>query len=105
MEYKLVISKKAEKDILSICDYIAKDCMQSANKVATRIYETIENIGRFPKMGGSTAERFEIESDYQYFPVLPYPYLIFYKTIKDKVNIGRVIDGRRDCIRVLVTSR
>ena len=105
MSYELVISNRAEIEIAKIRDTIAKDNPQAASKVASRIYDVTETIAHFPGIGGSVSERFGIKSDYLFFVVLPYTYIIFYKTVGDKVFIGRVIDGRRDCVRVLTVDR
>jgi plasmid stabilization system protein ParE len=75
----LVISQQEHNDIVEIHDYIKNDnSLDVANKVANRIYNTIENIAHNPKIGGSVKKRFGIETDHLYFVVLPYPYLVFY---------------------------
>ena len=101
MEYRLIITKNAIADITGIYDYIAKDNTNNAGTVLERINETIETIHAFPNIGGSAKQRFGI--DYKYFVVLPYTYIIFYKIIKNNLYISRIIDGRRDCIRLLIS--
>ena len=101
MEYKLLVTKPAERDILAICDPVVAVDEKIATKIATRIYETIGNIHKFPKIGGSVAERFGIKSTYKYFVVLPYSYIIFYNVVGSTLYINRVVDARRDCVRVL----
>ena len=105
MEYELVITPTAVSEILAICDYIANDSPQNAAKVGGRIYSTIETVRKFPQIGGSAKERFGLKMDFQYFVVLPYTYIIFYKVVGQKLYVGHVIDGRRDCVRVLTLTQ
>jgi len=104
MKYELMIAPSAHEDIAGIKHYIANDDPQAADNVAGRIYATIDTIESFPKIGGSVSERFGIKSDYLFFVVLPYTYIVFYKIEKAFIFVDRILDGRRDCVRVLTTS-
>jgi plasmid stabilization system protein ParE len=102
VKYKLTITDQAQNDIEAIHDYIAIDNKQIAKKVASRIYEIIDCISLFPNIGASAKEKFGIKTNLKCFSVFPYSYLVFYQIKKDELFISNVIDGRRDCIRVLI---
>jgi plasmid stabilization system protein ParE len=50
------ISRRANADIESICDYIAKDNPNAADEVDERIHGTIQMLALFPGMGHSRAD-------------------------------------------------
>jgi plasmid stabilization system protein ParE len=54
---KIVWSPTAVSDLESIRDYIAKDNLTAARKVAARIKESVSLLTRFPNQGGTVAYR------------------------------------------------
>ena len=101
MKYNFSVTTPAKNDIVGIKAYIVSNNKRAAIKISTRIYEVLDNIEKNPKIGGSVSERFGIDTDSLYFPVLPYTYIIFYRLNKQNITIDRVLDGRRDCMSVL----
>jgi plasmid stabilization system protein ParE len=102
MIYNITVSPVAFDEISNIAEYITKaNCKSIADKVVSRIYETIDSLMLYAKLGNSVKDRFDIESDYKFVVALPYPYLIFYKIQSLEIIIGHVIDGRRDYIQML----
>lgn len=49
------ISRRANADIEAICDYIAKDNPDAADRLDARIHNTIEMLSQFPKIGAFQA--------------------------------------------------
>ena len=105
MEYKQKISKVVYREVDGIRSFIAKDNLDAANKVASRIFDVIDIVTFNPKIGSKVSERFGIKSDYLFFVVSPFTYIILYKVDESVVKFGRVIDGRRDCVRVLSANK
>jgi plasmid stabilization system protein ParE len=101
MKYILIVSDPARLDILGIKDYIASDNPYAATKVSTRIYKTLSTLESNPKIGGSMAKRFKVQTDYFFFAVSPYPYIVFYRLNAQTITIDRVLDGRRDYLGLL----
>jgi len=99
-----MMSPLAHDDIDKIHKYIAENDLVNANNVVNRIYDVIKKIEIFPKIGSSVKERFEAESNYLYFAVSPFSYLILYIIEDETIFIDRIIDGRRDCMRVLTAK-
>jgi plasmid stabilization system protein ParE len=101
MDFNLIYSKQADKEIDQIHDYVAMFNPGAAEKIVRHIRETAIALRDFPRIGGRVAERYEIESNSLFFVANPYPYIIFYEIIKNNVVINRVLDGRRDCVSIL----
>lgn len=49
MSYR--ISRLANSDIEAICDYVARDNSEAADRQDLRIHSTIEMLSQFPKLG------------------------------------------------------
>jgi len=101
MEYKLSLAVEAHYDIEKTTLYISSKNPAAATRVVARIFKALDNIRINPKIGGSAAERFNVETDSLYFVVLPYSYIIFYNIVGQEIRVNRVLDSRRDCISVL----
>ena len=101
MKYDFTLSTPAKEDILGINDYIAADNPYAAAGVSSRIYEVLTLIRNNPKVGGKISERFNLKSDYLFFIVLPYTYMIFYTLHGQDITIHRVLDGRSDYLSTL----
>ena len=97
---KIIISKDAHRDTDDIFLYIsARDNREVANKQVENIYRTIAFLENTPNIGMQLKNRLNVDTDYRF--LVSGKYLIFYKLTKDKVNIVRIIDGRRDWISLL----
>jgi plasmid stabilization system protein ParE len=104
MAKELYITGQAHRDIAAILGYIAKDKPETANKIAGKIYDRIENIADMPNIGVKMSVRFGIETDVLFSIVHPYPYLAFYKNEEEKVIVLRILDGRMNYLSILDLS-
>jgi plasmid stabilization system protein ParE len=99
---KVIVSPSAKREIDNIFVYISNvNSVEIATKVITRITSTIDNLALYANLGASVKSRFDIETDYKFIVLAPYPYLLFYKIKADTITVGYIIDGRRDYIRLL----
>ncbi len=105
--YKVVVYKSAKEDIRSAVTYISKTLRESdtAQNMARRFREAILSLSDMP-------ERFPVVPD-SYLASLGFRmtsvgnYLIFYIVQKDahKVDVVRVLYGRRNWIELLTTTK
>jgi toxin ParE1/3/4 len=80
------LSSLAEADMLAIWEYIAKDNLPAADRTIDRFTAAFERVAKFP----DTGVRYEhIVVEFRF--VVVEPYLIFYKTTGDEVDIVRVL--------------
>ena len=87
---KIVWSPTAISDLESIRGYIAKDSPASAGRLANRIKESVNQLGRFPLSGraGRLPETREL--------VVPgTSYIVAYAIRGDEVWIAAVLHGRQ----------
>ena len=101
MSVELVWSPQAREDLLDIYVYIGMDNPDAAERLYTAIETTADHLAQLPRLGTRrpaifASARILIEG----------PYLILYETYPDtdegaieRVEIVRVVDGRRDLTR------
>lgn len=97
---KIVFSPEARKDLIEIGDYIALKLRNrsAAQQLMARIQEMVLSLGQFPKSG--TPVSFSAPSIvYRY--LICGSYMIFYHLTENRVQIDRVLYGRRDYLSVL----
>ena len=82
---------QAEKDLLEIWIYIARDDATAADRVFDRIESACRNIAERPFMG---RERRELAERLFRFPVGNY--VISYRPLKGGMELVRVLHGARD---------
>jgi toxin ParE1/3/4 len=87
----LVFTPLAEADLGEILDYIAQERPLTAVAVVARIRERCELVASQPLLGQL---RPEFPGDYRSFPVERW--VIFYRIVRDTIEVHRVIDGARD---------
>jgi len=91
---RLRISRGAEADILEIWAYLfAASSPQTADRITAKILRQYETLLQFPNMGKRQPE---LGDDYRSLPVGRY--LIFYRTLPDGIEIGRVLHQSRDVL-------
>ena len=101
MEYNFVVSDTARLDISGVKSYIESKNSLAAEKFSVQIVKTLATIKLSPGIGRNAAERFDIETDYLFFPVRSYTYLVFYTFDGQTVTIHRMLDSRSDYLRIL----
>lgn len=82
---RVKITETAFAELVEIHSYIARDNPVAARAVATRIEEVVDRIGEFPEIAAPV----DI-SDIRIFPVMPFPYLIFYTVGRREVIIRNI---------------
>jgi toxin ParE1/3/4 len=88
---KVLVSKKANTDLLSIYSYIEKHNPTAADAILRRIDEKFKQLSELPFIG---RERSSLAPGLR--SVVVGMHLIFYVVGQDLITIVRVIDGRMD---------
>ena len=83
-------SRRAIGDLVGIADYIRERNPRAAQAVEKRIRASITLLERFPFMGRPT----NVPS-IRMFPIVRYPYLVFYEVAGGEVVIHHIRHGRR----------
>ena len=82
---KVKFTRADFNELAQIHSHIARDNPEAALGVFVRIKEVIQRLGEFPYLA-----RIADESDIRVFPVMPFPYLIFYTVGRGEVIIRNV---------------
>ena len=87
MKYRIL--RRADKDIEAICNYIAQDNVDAADRLDERLHAIIQVLAEFPKMGHRRAD----VSAPEYLFWVEGNYVIAYRTR------GKTLHGRPRCPR------
>ena len=87
-----VFTETAQRDMLALWEYIAKDDLDAANRVREAIYDAVANLVSFPGMGHRRADLGD--DTLRIWPV--FSYLIIYRFKAEPLEIVRVLSGYRD---------
>ena len=100
--HKLRINPLALKDLQGIKKYITKelDNSVSAVKVVERIIQRYEKLRDFPTMGVSLSSNVSVPTNYRF--LVSGDYIIFYKVENDYISIYRILNVKRDYLRILL---
>jgi len=90
MNYR--ISRKADADIESICDYIAQNNPDAADRLDEQIHRAIQLIATFPGLGHTRPD----VRDNRYLFRAVGNYVIAYRLEKNELVVVRVLHGARD---------
>lgn len=88
---ELIWTEPALQDLDTIADYIALDKPDAARKLVAQVFEKVESLKRFPRLGSSPPE----------LPGMPYqqlvvpPCRILYRIEKKRVFILHVMRGEQ----------
>jgi plasmid stabilization system protein ParE len=89
---KYRISRKTDADIERICDYVAKNNPDAADRLDEQIHRAIQLIGRFPGLGHT---RPDVQDKRHLFRALG-NYVIAHRLEKKELVVVRVVHGARD---------
>jgi toxin ParE1/3/4 len=89
---KIRWSPEAADDLQRICERIAIDNPEAANRVAGTIYEGCDRLKEFPRVG-RTSRRMPGWRELV-FP--PLPYIVVYLVAEEAVEITRIFHGAQD---------
>ena len=96
MEFQVVVTEDAERDLEDIVTYIAKhDSPASAKRVLSRILEIADSLAAAPTRGSQPKELRGL-GDQEYRQVFFKPYRLIYRVVGQRVAIYVIADGRRD---------
>ena len=94
---RLEISEEAQRDLRAIAAYIEADNPQRAitfvRELVARCHRLVDDGHRFPFLHGREASGIR--------RCLHKPYLIFYRVLRDRIDIVHIIHGARDYERIL----
>jgi plasmid stabilization system protein ParE len=88
---KLRYAWRARTDIEGLHEYIAQQDKRAASAVVRRIRSVSQLLARHPGLGRAT----DI-AGVRMFPIVPFPYLIYYRLTIDALEVIHVRHGRRD---------
>ena len=98
---KVIISQKAEDDLVRIYGRIAANNPEAAERFRLEAEKALNLLGKHPELGPRpgwptrhTRLRFWVISRF-------HNYLIYYESREDAVSVERVLDGRRDVRRIV----
>jgi plasmid stabilization system protein ParE len=89
---KLLISRRADADLDSIWNYIAKDSLVAADRVETALLAAIDRLMETPNLGHFRDD----VADRRYRFWREHSYLIVYRVMRKTFRVVRVVHGARD---------
>ena len=98
---KITISPEAKHDILSIAHFIAEESgsTEIGEKILAKLITKIDSLKTFPRAGTPLSKRLDIPSKYHF--ATSGHHLVFYLIDEKEIRIVRVLDSRRDWLRIL----
>lgn len=104
MNYKVLLTHSAERDLESLYDYIAEhDSPQNADYVLDKLLEVAATLSTFPERGSHPKELIALGIR-EYRQAHFKPYRLIYRVIGKQVFIYLIADGRRD-MQTLLSRR
>lgn len=95
---QVVLSSRAQTDLLDIHSYLAERSPTAADRLAVRFSERFDELKKFPFMG---PDRSELRASLRGLSIDGY--IAFYLVETDRIVIVRILDGRRDIEREFST--
>ena len=96
---KIIITKEAENDIISIENYIAIDNKNAAKDFVIKLKKTFINLSKYPRLG-KNHPKLSGDDKILFLPVMR-NYLIVYTVIDDNIHIVRVLTTYRNICAIL----
>jgi plasmid stabilization system protein ParE len=92
-----VLTARAKRDVFDIWEYVAKDNLDAADRIANALERAFRKIARNPGIGHWRPEL----ADRRYRFYLSYSYLIVYRSEERPLQVIRVLHAARDVQRIL----
>ena len=99
MKLKIKINPIAIKDIRDAKEYIREENSSTIIKFSKRITDSIESLAEFPELGIELSKKVSVKTNYRYLIVDEY--IIFYKFDSSNLFIYRILNGKRDYMKIL----
>ena len=98
---KIIYTPQAHKDLRDIHDYISFELSNpfSAEKIVSKIIESISDLEQFPQMGYLLSEKTGRNTPYRC--LICENHIIFYLIDNGIVKIIRILDGRTDYLKAI----
>jgi len=90
---KVCYSRRAVADLIGIADYVRERNPRAAEAIEQRIRASIVQLEMFPFIGRQTDDQ-----NIRMFPIVRYPYLVFYEVVGDETIVHHIRDGRQQPI-------
>lgn len=94
--WTLVRSRRARQDLIEIWNHVAADDPAAADRLLDRLDAACSSLVEFPYLGPN---RDDIRPGLRY--LVNGHYLILYRVIAHRIEIVRIVHGRRDLPNVL----
>ena len=91
MTPRVVQTRRSRSDLVEILLYIRRDNNRAARRLLDTINDKLNLLAEFPGLG---QPRDELGRSLRSFPIGDY--LLFYRPMKDGIELVRVLHGRRD---------
>ena len=91
MRYRVIYSRRAQRDLDTISDHVAQESGETAiaHRLIERMFDACDSLASFP-------ERFGIYAHAPRWRMMPIGnYLVFYRVVDDTVLIGHVRHAAR----------
>jgi toxin ParE1/3/4 len=98
---KVIWAEPALMDLDAIADYIALDNPAAARKLVAEVFNKVDRLKRFPKMGSIPAEI----SDLPYRQLVIRPCRVLYRVAKSAVYVVHVMRGEQLLTRKRLLQR
>jgi len=96
MQYDVLMTEGAERDLEEIYNYIAEfDSLSNADYVLDQLMEVVEGLANFPERGSYPKELLAL-GILEYRQAFFKPYRVIYRVMEKQVVIYLIADGRRD---------
>ena len=104
MNFKVLLTQSAERDLESLYDYIAEhDSPEKADFVLDKLLEVAATLSTFPERGSHPKELLALGIR-EYRQAHFKPYRLIYRVASKEVFIYLIADGRRD-MQTLLSRR
>ena len=102
MNNQISYAPKAREDLLEIKSFIEEETgdIELAKKTVSDIVTTNDSLSIFPEMGQRLLINLESKIEYRY--LLCHNYLSFYRYLDRTIYIDRILNSRRDYLRILL---
>ena len=102
MNNQISYAPNAREDLLEIKSFIEEETgdIELAKKTVSDIVTTNDSLSIFPEMGQRLLINLESKIEYRY--LLCHNYLSFYRYLDRTIYIDRILNSRRDYLRILL---
>lgn len=96
MQFDVLLTEHAERDLGEIYDYIAAhDTPINAARVLDRVEKALQSLSTFPERGSHPKELLVLGIR-EYRQTFSKPYRLIYRIASRRVYVYLIVDGRRD---------